>query len=342
MKTININVSSKNYNIYIGKNTLLQAGKIISGLGFSGKLLIVTDDNVAPLYLETVENSINKSGLEAYHIILPNGEEHKNMDSIMKIYEAAAKNNLNRKDMFVALGGGVIGDMTGFAAATFLRGVKYVQIPTTLLAQVDSSIGGKTGIDLPFGKNLVGAFCQPEAVIADSSVIKTLTDEHIASGMAEVIKSAFIRKRDFVDLLLSSTDFEEDVEEFIIRSMNVKKEVVEIDEFEKYERMMLNFGHTLGHSIEKLMNFTGISHGQAVAIGMSLITKNTEVKDVLDKILHKYNLKTEIDIPVSKLIDAAKNDKKTVSDGINIVVVDKIGEAEIKKITFEEFYGIYE
>ena len=190
---------------------MLQAGKIISGLGFSGKLLIVTDDNVAPLYLETVENSINKSGLEAYHIILPNGEEHKNMDSIMKIYEAAAKNNLNRKDMFVALGGGVIGDMTGFAAATFLRGVKYVQIPTTLLAQVDSSIGGKTGIDLPFGKNLVGAFCQPEAVIADSSVIKTLTDEHIASGMAEVIKSAFIRKRDFVDLLLSSTDFEEDV-----------------------------------------------------------------------------------------------------------------------------------
>ncbi len=342
MKTININVSSKNYNIYIGKNTLSQAGEIIRGLGFSGKLLIVTDDNVAPLYLETVENSINKSGLEAYHVILPNGEEHKNMDSIMKIYEAAAKNNLNRKDMFVALGGGVIGDMTGFAAATFLRGVKYVQIPTTLLAQVDSSIGGKTGIDLPFGKNLVGAFCQPEAVIADSSVIKTLTDEHIASGMAEVIKSAFIRKRDFVDLLLSSTDFEEDVEEFIIRSMNVKKEVVEIDEFEKYERMMLNFGHTLGHSIEKLMNFTGISHGQAVAIGMSLITKNTEVKDVLDKILHKYNLKTEIDIPVSKLIDAAKNDKKTVSDGINIVVVDKIGEAEIKKITFEEFYGIYE
>lgn len=342
MKTININVSSKNYNIYIGKGVLSQAGEIIKNLGFAGKLLIVTDDKVAPLYLENVENSIKKSGIETFHVILPNGEEHKNMDSIMKIYEAAAKNNLNRKDMFVALGGGVIGDMTGFAAATFLRGVKYVQIPTTLLAQVDSSIGGKTGIDLPFGKNLVGAFCQPEAVIADSSVIRTLTDQHIASGMAEVIKSAFIRKKDFVDLLLNSTDFYEDVEEFIIRSMNVKKEVVEIDEFEKYERMMLNFGHTLGHSIEKIMNYTGISHGQAVAIGMSLITKNFEVKEILDKILHKYNLKTEIDIPVNKLIDAAKNDKKTVSDGINIVVVDKIGEAEIKKITFEEFYSKYE
>ena len=341
MKTININVSSKNYNIYIGKGILSQAGKIVKSLGFSGKILIVTDDNVAPLYLETVERAIKNIGISIFHVILPNGEEHKNMDSIMKIYEAAAKNNLNRKDMFVALGGGVIGDMTGFAASTFLRGVKYVQIPTTLLAQVDSSIGGKTGIDLPFGKNLVGAFCQPEAVIADSSVINTLTAEHISSGMAEVIKSAFIRKKDFVELLLNSDSFEDDVEEFIIRSMNVKKEVVEIDEFENYERMMLNFGHTLGHSIEKLMNFTGISHGQAVAIGMSLITKNFEVKEKLDEILRKYNLKTEIDIPVNKLIDAAKNDKKTVSDGINIVVVEKIGEAEIKKITFEEFYKIY-
>lgn len=342
MKIININTSSKSYNIHIGKGILPQAGEIIKNLGFTGKIMIVTDDNVAPIYLETVKNSIEKCGLIVFSTILPSGEEHKNMDSIMKIYESAAKNNFNRKDMFVALGGGVIGDMTGFAAASFLRGIKYVQIPTTLLAQVDSSIGGKTGIDLPFGKNLVGAFCQPQAVIADTSTIKTLTDEHIASGMAEVIKSAFIRKKDFVDLLLNSTDFDEDVEEFIIRSMNVKKEVVEIDEFERYERMMLNFGHTLGHSIEKIMDFKGVSHGQAVAIGMSLITKNPEIKEVLNTILHKYNLKTEIDIPLKELIDAAKNDKKTVDNGINIVVVEEIGKAEIKKITFEEFYKLYE
>ena len=342
MKTININTSSKNYNIYVGKNILSSTGDLINNINFNGKVLIVTDDNVAPLYLDIVEKSIAKHGVKVYSLTLQSGEENKNMNSIMKIYECAAKNNFNRNDMFLALGGGVIGDMTGFAAATFLRGIKYVQVPTTLLAQVDSSMGGKTGIDLPFGKNLVGAFCQPELVIADTDTIKTLTKEHISSGMAEVIKSAFIKSREFVDVLLNSNDFENDVEEFIVRSMNVKKEVVEVDEFEKYERMMLNFGHTLGHSIEKLNNFTGISHGQAVAIGMYLITKEPEVKNILEKLLHKYNLKTETDFTVKELIDAAKNDKKAVSNGINIVIVDEIGKADIKKVTFEEFYNSYE
>ncbi len=341
MKTININTSSKKYNIHICKDALLYTGEFIKNLNFKGKALVVTDNNVAPLYLDNVKKSLVNSGIEAFCVILESGEEHKNINSIMKIYEAANNCGINRKDMFIALGGGVIGDMTGFAAATYLRGVKYVQIPTTLLAQVDSSIGGKTGIDLPFGKNLVGAFCQPEVVIVDTSTIKTLPKQQIASGMAEVIKSAFIRSEDFVNLLEKSVDFYADAEEFIIHSINVKKEVVKIDEFEKYERMMLNFGHTLGHSIEKLYNFTGISHGQAVAIGMILITKNEDVKNKLYKILNKYGLKTEIDIPVEKLIDAAKNDKKTVDGGINIVVVEKIGNAQIKKITFEEFYKIY-
>ena len=341
MKTININTSSKKYDIFVGKNILAQCGEIINNLGFSGKIMIVTDDCVAKLYLEMVKKSLSNSGFEIFDVVLPNGEEHKNMDSIMSIYKALQVYGINRKDMIVALGGGVIGDMAGFAAATYLRGVKYVQIPTTLLAQVDSSIGGKTGIDLEFGKNLVGAFLQPEAVIADTDTLKTLDEENIACGMAEIIKSAFIKDVQLLEKLEDSTDFNADVDDFIISAMCIKKSIVEIDEFEKHERMMLNFGHTLGHAIEKLMNFTGITHGQAVAIGMSLITKNVQVKKRLDAVLHKYNLKTTTDISVKDLISAAFNDKKVVGDGINIVVVDEIGSAQIKKITFEEFYNIY-
>ena len=341
MKTININTSSKKYNIFVDKKILSQCGKLVGTLDFSGKIMIVTDDHVAKLYLEVVKESLSDSGYEVFDIVLPNGEEHKNMDSIMSIYKAMQKCGINRKDMIVALGGGVIGDMAGFAAATYLRGIKYVQMPTTLLAQVDSSIGGKTGIDLEFGKNLVGAFLQPEMVIADIDTIKTLDEKNIACGMAEIVKSAFIKDANLLEKLENSTDFDADVEDFIINAMCIKKSVVEIDEFEKHERMMLNFGHTLGHAIEKLMNFTGITHGQAVAIGMSLITKNAQVKKRLDAVLHKYNLETTTDIPVKDLISATINDKKVVGDGINIVVVDEIGNAQIKKITFEEFYNIY-
>lgn len=342
MKTIHINTSSKKYDIFVGNGILKDSGSIIKSLNFSGKILIVTDDIVSELYLETVKKSLEDSDFSVCEVVLPHGEEHKNMDSIMRIYEALQKNGLNRKSLIVALGGGVIGDMSGFAAATYLRGVKYVQIPTTLLAQVDSSIGGKTGIDLPFGKNLVGAFHQPEAVIADVAVLKTLSQENISCGMAEVIKSAFIKDANFVDLIESSTDFNKDVEEFIIRSMKIKKEVVEFDEFEKHERMKLNFGHTLGHALEKKLNFKGITHGQAVAIGMCLITTKADVKEKLQVILKKYNLDTETEFSANELVSGAFNDKKAEDDGINIVVVNKIGNAEIRKISFEEFYKFYE
>lgn len=342
MKTININTSSKKYNIYIEDGILSKSGSIIKNLGFNDKIMIVTDDNVAPLYLDTVKKSLSDEGFSVDFVILQNGEEHKNIESVLKIYEALSKGRFNRKDMILALGGGVVGDMSGFAASTYLRGIKYIQIPTTLLSQVDSSVGGKTGIDLPFGKNLVGAFLQPECVIADSNTLKTLSDEQISCGMAEVIKSALIRSEDFVNFLLDSDDFFRDAEEIIIRSVNIKKEIVEIDEFEKYDRMLLNFGHTLGHSIEKYYNYRGITHGQAIAYGMNMITKNKEVREILLTLLRKYGLKSECDIPVKELIDIAKNDKKAINDIINIVVVKKAGKGEIKNISFEEFYKQYE
>ena len=342
MKTISVNTSSKSYEINIGRGLLKNCGDLIKNTLESNRIFIVTDDNVAPLYLDTVKKSLEDSGITSKHLILENGETNKNINSIMKIYESMQDAKISRKDTVIALGGGVIGDMTGFAASTYLRGIKYIQIPTTLLAQVDSSIGGKTGFDLPCGKNLVGSFYQPTKVIIDIDVLKSLPQEQISSGMAEVIKSAFIRSSEFVDLLLNSNNFDKDVEEFVVRSINIKKNVVEKDEFESYERMVLNFGHTLGHALEKIKNYSGITHGQAVAIGMTLITKNDKVKEKLLLLLNKYGLKADCDITINDLIEASKNDKKSVGNFVNIIVVNKIGDAEIKKITFEEFHSRYE
>ena len=341
MKTIDINTSSKKYKIHIGKGLLSRCGELVKQLGFEGKVIIVTDDTVADLYLDAVKISFENAGYEAYSHIFPHGEENKNLDTVINIYSAMQKYGIKRKDLLVALGGGVTGDISGFAAATYLRGIKYVQIPTTLLAQVDSSIGGKTGVDLPFGKNLVGAFHQPEKVIIDTDSLKSLPEIQISCGMAEVIKSAFIRDDAFIEFIENSTDFWSDAEEFVIRSINIKKEVVEADEFEKYERMMLNFGHTFGHAIEKLMNFKGITHGQAVAIGMCMIVRDRTLKKRLVSILEKYGLDTETDMPADKIIEASQNDKKAEGNSVNIVTLEKAGEAEIVKLSFEEIKKIY-
>ncbi|MBQ4110539.1 MAG: 3-dehydroquinate synthase [Clostridia bacterium] len=334
MKTINVNTSSKNYNIYIGKNLLEKAGEFIEGYG---KIAVVCDTNVEKLYLDTVLKALPN----AKPIVIPAGEEYKTLDTVTKIYSSLAEMKFTRKDLLVALGGGVTGDITGFCAATYLRGCAYIQMPTTLLSQVDSSIGGKTGVDLPFGKNLVGAFKQPEMVIADTETLKTLPPEQVASGMAEIIKSALIADEKLVEKLENSDDFEADKEDFIIGAINVKKHVVEIDEFEKYERMWLNYGHTFGHSIEKYMGFTGITHGQAVAVGMYMITTEPELKNKVKALLVKYNLGYETDIPAAEIVKGSLNDKKAVADGVNVVLLEKAGKAYIKKYTCEELNEIY-
>lgn len=341
MKTININTSSKKYNIYVGKGALSECGRIVGETGFKGKIMIVTDDIVSRLYLESVKKSLADIGYEVYSHVFKNGEQSKTLDTVIEIYGSMQRCGIKRADMLVALGGGVVGDITGFAAATYLRGIKYIQIPTTLLSQVDSSIGGKTGVDLPFGKNLVGAFYQPELVIIDINTLSSLPQLQISCGMAEVIKSAFIKDSSFADFIENSDDFYGDVEEFVIRSVNIKKAVVEADEFEKYERMMLNFGHTFGHAIEKLKGFKGITHGQAVAVGMCMVVKDETIKQRLIKILQKYGLETKTDLPVNDIIEASHNDKKTVGNFVNLVTLRQIGEAQIEKISFEELKNKY-
>lgn len=341
MKTIQIDVSSASYEIKAGYDVLKKLPEFLKEADIKGKIAIITDTNVAPLYLEKLNSILSEAGTDCCDIILPAGEEFKTLDTVSSIYEKLNENKITRKDIILAFGGGVTGDISGFCAATYLRGISYIQVPTTLLSMVDSSIGGKTGVDLKSGKNLVGAFKQPKLVVADFSLLKTLPKEQIASGMAEIIKAGFIRDKELVELLVNSDNFEKDVEDFILRAINVKKEVVEIDEFEKYERMLLNFGHTFGHAIEKYYGFKGITHGEAVAIGMCLITKNDSVKALLEKILEKYNLRTSTDIPDSKIVEFCKNDKKALKDSINIVVVEEIGNGKIVNLKFDELGEIY-
>ncbi len=341
MKTIKINVSSGHYEIKLGYGILKNLPELLRQVNISGKVIIITDSNVSSLYLDELKEILLKDKFDVGEIIIPAGEEYKTLDTVYGIYEKLSELNVTRKDTIIAFGGGVTGDISGFCAATYLRGISYVQIPTTLLSMVDSSIGGKTGVDLKAGKNLVGAFKQPKLVLADLSLLKTLDDKQFSSGMAEIIKAGFIGDKELCNLLLSSKSREEDLEEFIIRAINVKKDIVEKDEFEKYERMLLNFGHTFGHSIEKYYDFKGITHGEAVALGMSLITKNNDIRDILIKILEKYNLKWETDIPESTILKLCRNDKKAGRDSINIVTVEKLGEGKIVNISFDKLEEIY-
>lgn len=341
MKTIKINTSSKAYEIKLGKGIIGDCAALFKNADITGKIAVISDSNVAPLYLTELTSALKSGGYEVAEIVIPAGEEHKNTDTVNFIYEKLNENHITRKDVIAALGGGVVGDIAGFCAATYLRGIKYIQIPTTLLSFVDSSIGGKTGVDLKCGKNLVGAFKQPELVITDTSVLSTLDSLQIASGMAEVVKSGFIRDAELVRMLAGSDDFARDLPEFILHAITVKKNVVEADEFESGERMLLNFGHTFGHAIEKYMNFSGITHGQAVAYGMCLVTKSVSVRRVLGEILAKYDLKTDSPVPAETLVPLCRNDKKADGSGINIVLVSKIGNGETIKYSFEKFGEIY-
>lgn len=341
MKTITVNASTS-YNIYIERGSLKNCGKIIADTVKTRKVAIVTDDIVDSLYSQTVISSLKNEGFAVCKFVFKNGEASKNTDTLNQIYTFLCENNITRTDCIIALGGGVVGDITGFAAATFLRGLKYIQIPTTLLAQIDSSVGGKTAIDLPCGKNLVGAFKQPSCVICDSDVLKTLSEEILSDGMAEAIKYGMIRSRELFDLIASHTleNVDEIIDDIVYNSVSIKRDVVENDEFDTGERMILNFGHTLGHAIESYYNYETYTHGSAVAIGMCLITEKECDISVLEKLrecVKAYKLPVSADAPVSELLKLCSNDKKRESGNINYIVCPEIGKAEIRKVTVAEF-----
>lgn len=338
LRKIHVNTSAP-YNITIDSSILGECGNIIRNVTKASKIVVVTDDIVDALYGEKVINSLQKSGFNTTKFVFPNGEASKCFKTLNNLYDFLTTNEITRSDCLVALGGGVVGDLTGYASATYLRGIDFIQIPTTLLAQVDSSIGGKTAIDIPAGKNLVGAFKQPLAVICDISTLSTLTPEIFSDGMGEVVKYAMIKSRELFDIIYKK-DIKDNLEDVICRCIDIKREVVEKDEFDKGERMLLNFGHTFGHAIEKIQNFTGLSHGSAVSVGMCLITElaikqgicSENMYSELEKCLEKYNLPTSVDIPYEEIVKHCINDKKRDADDINLIISTEIGKSEIRKV----------
>ncbi len=328
------------YEVLVGRGLLKDCGMYIkSGDTKTRKILLVSETNVAPLYKDIAKASLEKEGYEVTEYIFEAGEQSKNLDQVTKMLEILAGNAFTRTDAVVALGGGVTTDMAGFAASIFLRGIKVYQIATTLLAQVDASVGGKTGVDLKEGKNLVGAFHQPSLVICDVDLLKSLTDEVFAEGMAEVIKYAFISDADLYEKLKTKvTKDSPDLIDIVARCVELKAYVVEKDELDNGLRQTLNFGHTIGHVIERNSGYK-IPHGYAVAKGMALISKKSRISKKLEEMLKLYDLPYEDPITPDELIAGIMSDKKKRGSKITIALVNEIGKCELKTIEPTEIKG---
>ena len=349
MRTVHVNAASKSYDVLIGRNAVKllceEAGKVCPG---ALKCLIVSETNVAPLYLDTVKDQLEKAGYEVIDYVFGAGEQNKGINEIAGMWNKMAEAGFTRTDFVVGLGGGVTTDMAGFAASTFLRGIKVIQLPTSLLAMVDASVGGKTGIDIPMGKNQVGAFWQPSLVLEDISFLKTLPDEVFTEGMGEVTKHAFIMDTALFDKLVKANgDIRSDedlLEEIVYMNVSDKASVVGEDETDNGRRQTLNFGHTVGHVIERDSGFTK-PHGICVAKGMGIVIDASVRAGCLSKadadkmknLLALYNLPTTDDITPEAIVEGAMNDKKKRGDTLSVILVNKIGQAEIRKMNKEEF-----
>lgn len=337
METVKVH-SSRDYEVKIGSGLLKNAGKYISEILPCKTAVIVSDDNVFPLYGETVRKSLNDAGITTIEFVFEHGEKSKCLETYGKLLNKMCDNKMTRSDAVVALGGGVTGDLSGFAAATYQRGISFVQIPTTLLAAVDSSVGGKTGIDLENSKNQVGAFYQPSLVICDTDTLSTLPEAEYGNGCAEVIKYAMIGSENLFESI-NATPVREQYEKVIFECVSMKRDYVEKDEFDLGLRMMLNFGHTIGHTVEARSHYE-VPHGQGVAMGMVAITRAAKEfglcgEDTLSKLIeliNKYSLPTEIEYPAEELIGAAMTDKKSSGNTMKLVVPEKTGVCSLKKI----------
>ena len=341
MESILVNASKK-YSVVIANGLLDQLSKHLSKIANCCKIAVITDKNVDNIYSKKVIKELSTHGYDVYKYVVKGGEESKSSVEFVNILEFLALNGFTRSDILVALGGGVVGDLTGFVASAYLRGIKFVQVPTTLLAFCDSSVGGKTAINLNAGKNLVGAFYQPSLVVCDVDTLKTLPPVEYACGMAEVIKYGMIFDSELLQKLADGNGGYD--EKIIAKCVDLKRIVVEKDERDNGDRQLLNFGHTLAHAIEKKSNFN-IPHGIAVGMGMKIITERAILKglcdktvgDVLDRLLSKYNLPGKCEYTLAELFDITLIDKKRKGDGITLVIPKTIGKCELLRLTINEW-----
>lgn len=341
MRTITVSASIK-YDVKIGSGLLRFLGEEAKQVCKAEKAAIISDSTVWPHYGEIAETSLKLAGFDVIHYVFPAGEISKNGSVYLDILNFLAENHLTRSDCLIALGGGVVGDMTGFAAATYLRGIAYIQIPTTLLAAVDSSVGGKTAIDLPAGKNLAGAFCQPRLVLCDIDTLHTLPEDIFRDGCAEVIKYSILYDPQLF-AHLSEYGLSFDRESVIARCVELKRDVVDEDEFDTGARMKLNLGHTIGHGIEANSNFT-ISHGKAVAMGMAIVSRAAATweicsKDTCDRIqsvLEHFALPVKTACTAEDIYTSALSDKKRSGGTVNLIIPEQIGFCRIQPTAVNE------
>lgn len=347
---INVQTKLSNYDIIIEKGIFSNLNKLIKENLNPQKVFVITDKNVWKIYGSIIDKAIEDIGIEYFIEIIKPGEESKCISTVEAIINQLAKKNIGKGDLIIAIGGGVVGDLSGFISSVYMRGIDFINVPTTLLSQVDSSIGGKTGVNLDFGKNLVGTFYQPKMVVIDTDFLESLSGRVYRDGMAEVIKYALIRDRKLFEILFKNdiNSIKNEMESVIAMCCSIKRDVVQNDEFDKGERMILNFGHTLGHAIESYYSYNKYTHGEAVAIGMSRIVhilyKNNmigyKIYENVISLIKKYGLPIyDENIENLDLLRHIYNDKKNMGEYLNVIVIEDIGNAKILKRSLDFFRG---
>ena len=337
MRKVIVDTGRKRYPIHIGAGLSCEAGRLAADVTGPVKAALITDDNVDRIWSERITESLKSSGFAVSRYVIPNGEVSKNIENYIKILSFLSDNKLSRGDTLFALGGGMVGDIAGFAASTYLRGIRFVQIPTTLLAMVDSSVGGKTAVNLDSGKNQVGTFYQPDLVVCDPELLSSLPDDIFRDGCAEVIKYGAIADRQLFAMLKEPV--REQMEEIIERCLAIKSRLVYEDEFDTGVRQLLNFGHTFGHAVEKCSGYA-ISHGKAVAIGMVMAASAAEEMGIcnadcgieIKEMVISFGLTHKTDLSETELLDAMISDKKRSLEEMTLVLPEKIGHGVLKKI----------